>query len=167
MEITKKTSELLVLEDKISTTGLLFWALLVSCVGYYSLITDLGMLIFVIIGVYLIFTGFIETTVEINKKTGKMIYSRKNLLSKEDVEYYDLGEINKVYLDMRGTQYDDFYTVIIMLKNRKIKLPSDFCDKGFVGEISDFLNIENSQITIYPKVHHFFPVIFKTPIKRS
>lgn len=87
------------------------------------------------------------------------------MLSKEDVEYYALGEINKVYLDIRGTQYDNYYTAIIMLKNRKIKLPSDFCDKGFVGTISDFLNIENSQITIYPKLYHF-PVICKTPIKR-
>ncbi|MEA1944828.1 MAG: hypothetical protein U9N07_05805 [Euryarchaeota archaeon] len=164
MEITRKTSELLVLEDKISTTGLLFWALLVSCIGYYSLIIDTGMLIFVIIGVYLIFTGFIETTVEINKKTGKIVYSRKNLLGKEDIKYYNLCEINKVYLDRCSTQYDDFYTIIIMLKDGKIKLPYDFCDKGFVGEISDFLNVENSQITIYPKLHHF-PAIFKTPSK--
>lgn len=167
MRIAKKTQELLVVKHYPSIALLTFGGYCLFSVLYiiYKTLTDVpetatsesimvGLLICgfcVCAGSFCIYLGYEHRTIEMNRETGKGIYVRKGLFSSERVGF-DLSEVNSVYSEYpvicNGADFPS-YSIILSTRNREFELHSSFIysfkpTRRIVGEISDFLNIPQS-----------------------
>lgn len=158
MRIAKKTQSLLVLKNNRSLVFGLLSYLFIAFLIVYTFFASLthanspswtpllfGLLTCIVLYIILsiLSEGFI--TLEMDKNTDKVIFSRTGLLIREYVEY-DLSEISSVYLDNWFDSEGVVYWGVLTIKNRDFKLHPDFfvsykSPTRIVDEISDFLNL--------------------------